>query len=214
MTQQMEKIETARLIIRPFTMNDLTAIHQILDLELRDSDFGTEGSQTLEGREEWLQWTILNYEQLSKLHQPPYGERAIVQKNSNKLIGVCGFVPCLDCFEQLCDFNQLGIATPQSFATTEFGLFYAISKSSQGLGFATEAAYALTIYAFEQLHVKRIIATTTYDNQASISVMNKLGMHIKRNPHSLPPWLQIVGFLNNPSTIESISMMGGGKQDE
>lgn len=201
MTHQMERLETARLIIRPFTMNDLTAVHLILDLELKDSDFGTEGSQILEERKQWLQWTVLNYDQLSKLHQPPYGERAIIQKNSNKLIGICGFVPCLDCFEQLCDFNQLEILNPQSLTTTEFGLFYAISKSFQGLGFATEAAYAMVTYAFEQLHVKRIIATTTYDNQASISVMNKLGMHIKRNPHSLPSWLQIVGFLNNPSTL-------------
>lgn len=200
MMQQMGKLETARLIIRPFAIDDLIAVHQILDLELKDSDFGTEGSQTLEEREQWLQWTVLNYEQLSKLNQPPYGERAIVQKNSNRLIGVCGFVPCLDCFEQLCDFNQLEIQNHQSFATTEFGLFYAIAKSFQRLGFATEAAHAMTTYAFEQLHVKRVIATTTYDNHASINVMNKLGMHLKRNPHSLPLWLQIVGFLNNPST--------------
>lgn len=165
-------------------------------------------------RKQWLQWTVLNYEQLSRLHQPPYGERAIIQKNSNKLIAVCGFVPCLDCFEQLCDFNQLEISNPQSLTTTEFGLFYAISKSFQGFGFATEAAYAMVTYAFEQLHVKRIIATTTYDNQASISVMNKLGMHLKRNPHSLPSWLQIVGFLNNPSTATEITNQSHEKMIE
>lgn len=42
MAQQMERLETAHLIIRHFTMNDLTAVHQILDLELKNSDFGTE----------------------------------------------------------------------------------------------------------------------------------------------------------------------------
>lgn len=86
----------------------------------------------------------------------------------------------------------------QSLAMTEFGLFYAVSKNYQKLGFATEAVFAMKTFAFEKLLVKRIIATTTYDNQASIGVMSKLGMHLKKNPHPSPPWLQIVGFLDNP----------------
>lgn len=197
----MKILETSRLVIRPFTIDDLQSIHQILDHELQDSDFGNEGSQTFEVRTRWLQWTLLNYEQLSKLKQPPYGERAIVQKDSKELIGICGYVPCLDCFEQLCDFNQTEKPAYQSLATTEFGLFYAISKSFQGFGFATEAAVAMTTYAFEHLHVKRIIATTTYDNAASVNVMRKLGMHLKKNPLSSPAWLQVVGVLNNPSSF-------------
>ncbi|MBA3236740.1 MAG: GNAT family N-acetyltransferase [Parachlamydiaceae bacterium] len=196
------QLETSRLIIRPFTLNDLQSIHLILDQELKNSDFGNEGAQTLSERERWLQWTLLSYEQFSKLNQPPYGERAIVHKDSNKLIGICGYVPCLDCFEQLCDLHQDERPASQSLSTTEFGLFYAISKSSQGFGFATEAAAALATYAFEQLHVKRIIATTTYDNLASIKVMRKLGMNFKKNSLSLPPWLQLVGILNNPAKTD------------
>lgn len=80
----MENLETVRLIIRPFMMDDLQAVHQILDIDLKDSDFGTKDVQTLVERERWLQWTLLNYEQLSKLNQPPYGERAIVRKDSKK----------------------------------------------------------------------------------------------------------------------------------
>lgn len=197
MNEQMVNLETVRLIIRPFIMDDLKSVHQILDLDLKDSDFGTKGVQTLAERERWLQWTILNYEQLSKLNQPPYGERAIVQKESEKLIGICGFVPCLDFFEQLCDYDLIGSASHQSLATTEFGLFYAIANDYQGFGFATEAASAMAVYAFDRLHVKRVIATTTYDNRASIKVMRKLGMNLKRNSHSEPSWLQVVGILNN-----------------
>lgn len=199
----MEILETARLVIRPFIMSDLESIHQILDNELQDVDFGNEGSQTLCERESWLQWTMLNYEQLSKLNQPPYGERAIIQKDSNKLIGICGYVPCLDCFEQLCDFNQTETPTYQSFTTTEFGLFYAISKNFQGFGFATEAAFAMATYAFEYLQVKRIIATTTYDNVASIHVMQKLGMRLMKNSCSSPAWLQVVGVLDNFTNLRS-----------
>jgi len=194
----MSLIETSRLIIRDFSMSDLPQVHRILDIELQDSDFGTEGTLSLEERERWLQWTVLSYKQLAKLNQPPYGERAIVEKDSNKLIGVCGFVPCLDRFDQLCDFNQTENTTGQSLTTTEFGLFYAISKNLQGFGFATEAAVAMATYAFENLHVKRIIATTTYDNAASIHVMRKLGMRLMKNSLIQPEWLQVVGVLNNP----------------
>jgi hypothetical protein len=41
------------------------------------------------------------------------------------------------------------------------------------------------------------LATTEYDNAASLGVMRKLGMKIDRNPRSQPPWLQAVGILEN-----------------
>jgi ribosomal-protein-alanine N-acetyltransferase len=91
----MPTLETQRLIIRPFALDDLRVIHQILDVELADVDFGSEARKTLDERKQWLQWTVLNYEELAKLFQPPYGDRAIVLRQSKELIGACGFVPLL-----------------------------------------------------------------------------------------------------------------------
>jgi ribosomal-protein-alanine N-acetyltransferase len=193
----MHILETPRLMIRSFTMDDLHEVHQILDHELKDSDFGTEGSMTFAEREKWLHWSILNYDQLSSLNQPPYGERAIVHTESNKLIGICGYVPCMDCFDQLCDFNEIKESTKQTLTSTEFGLFYAISKNHQGSGYATEASVAMAAYAFEHLLVKRVVAKTTYENEASINVMRKLGMQLKKNALPHPEWLQVVGVLHN-----------------
>ena len=51
---RMPSLETARLLIRPFEIGDLDAIHQILDVELSDADFGSEGDQSLEQRNRWL----------------------------------------------------------------------------------------------------------------------------------------------------------------
>lgn len=192
-------LETSRLIIRPFSMNDLPAVHRILDIELHDSDFGTEGILNLKERERWLQWTILNYEQLAKLNQPPFGDLAI--EYQNEVIGVCGFVPCLDAFEQLVDFDQKASSIQPSLNTPEFGLFYAIAKGFQGQGFGTEAASAMTSYALAQLRIKRIIATTTYGNASSIKVMQNIGMQLKRNPSFNPTWLQVVGILENPLAL-------------
>ena len=80
-------LETERLVIRPFTMADLDDIHRILDIDLMTADFGTEGDNTRNEREQWLQWTILSYEALAKLNQPPYGDRAIVLKQTQQVIG-------------------------------------------------------------------------------------------------------------------------------
>ena len=51
--------------------------------------------------------------------------------------------------------------------------------------------------AFSTLKLKRIVATTTYDNAALMGVMRKLGMRIERNPMSEPLWFQVVGILEN-----------------
>jgi hypothetical protein len=56
------------------------------------------------------------------------------------------------------------------------------------------------VYALSTLHLERVLATTTYDNAASIGVMRKLGMRIERNPLSTPEWLQVVGVLNQAGT--------------
>lgn len=48
-------LETERLIIRPFTLDDLDAVHQLLDVDLRDADFGNEGATTRDERQKWLQ---------------------------------------------------------------------------------------------------------------------------------------------------------------
>lgn len=193
----MPDLETKRLIIRPFMREDLAAAHRLFDVDLRDADYGTDPMESLADRAEWLEWAIRNDVQLAKLSQPPYGDRAIILKSDRQLIGSCGFVPCLNAFERIPYFAVEENAQSRDCYSTEFGLFYAISPSNQRQGYAFEAAQALVDYAFQQIHLKRIIAETNYDNVASIRVMKKLGMRIETNPGSEPPWLQVVGVLEN-----------------
>ena len=193
----MPPLETARLIIRPFSRDDLHSIHHILDVELADVDVGNAGAATLQQRAEWLQWTVLNYEQLARLYQPPYGDRAIVLKATGQLIGACGFVPSFGPFYQLPAFAASGADAQAQLNTPEFGLFYAVSLAFQRQGYAEEVTRALIDYAFQHLHLRRIVATTTYENAASIRVMEKVSMRIERNPCPEPPWFQVVGILEN-----------------
>src|SRR5689334_9641235 len=124
-------LETARLTIRPFAIEDVNDIHHILDVELHDAETGDSGPLSLAERKRWVEWSILNYEQLANLYQPPYGDRAIILRQTGQLIGACGFVPCLAPFAQLPYFAGMPATAPTELATTEFGLYYALSPAQQ-----------------------------------------------------------------------------------
>jgi ribosomal-protein-alanine N-acetyltransferase len=178
-------------------MEDLMDVHHLFDLALSADDLHTDTVESMQERKEWLAWTVLNYKQLAMLNQPPYGDRAIILESAKRLIGSCGFVPCLNAFEQMPNFDYAQSTGKKGLNTAEFGLFYAISPSEQRRRYATEAAQALVDYAFQGLNLKQIIATTDYENIGSIKVMEKLGMKIAQNPIAEPAWLQVVGVLEN-----------------
>ena len=184
----MPVLETERLLVRPFEMADLAACHQLLDIEAWQS------GRTIAQRETWLRWTILSYEMLADLRQPPYGDRAVVLRSTGALVGAVGYVPSLMPFARLPSF---GGQEKDDRATAEFGMFWATRSADQSHGFATEAAGSLIRYAFDVLNLARILAWTDYENTASQAVMRKLGMSIERNPRTDPSWFQVVGVLQN-----------------
>jgi RimJ/RimL family protein N-acetyltransferase len=184
-------LETARLLIREFVHGDLESVHQLLDSELAQSS-------TRKDRERWLSWTCLGYDELARLHQPPYGDRALALKGTGQLIGLCGYVPCLDAFAQLAALRHAPAPAPPGLFSAEVGLHWAVAPAHRRCGYATEAARALIDYGFDQLALWRLVATTERTNQASIGVMRKLGMAIGRNPYPEPAWLQVVGIIYHP----------------
>ncbi len=185
---------TERLIIRSFVAEDTENIHRILDLTFGDGS-GVKNSAALEDRRSWIEWSALNQQWFPKLHQPPYGDLAVMLKSSGVLIGSVGLVPLLAPFDQI---PELG-AKPSGWSTPEVGLFWVIDPHYQGTGYATEAAQALIDFAFSEMKLKRILAMTADENAASQAVMKKLGMQLTRNPLPEPSWLQVVGVLANNS---------------
>jgi RimJ/RimL family protein N-acetyltransferase len=191
-------LETDRLRVRPFEQGDLDAVQEILFDEVAAGEADGESGGLREELRQWLEWTALSYQELDRLNQPPFGDRAIVLKETGKVVGVCGFAPCLSPFGVLPGCGSAGADAPIDLTWIEVGLYWAVSRSNRRRGFATEAARALIDFAFNSLNLKRIVATTTYENAPSIRVMNKLGMQLERNPRPEPPWLQLVGILNHP----------------
>lgn len=194
---EMPVLETTRLMIRPFILEDLEAAHQLFDIELNAEEMGAEKLASLQERAEWLQWAALNPRQLALLNQPPYGDRAIILKSTQTLVGSCGYVPALNAFEQIPAFTADNPSRNPALYTPEFALFYAISPAYQRCGYAVESAQALVDYAFRFLRVRRIVAETDDENAGSIAVMRRLGMRIEKNPFADPAWLRVVGILEN-----------------
>jgi RimJ/RimL family protein N-acetyltransferase len=190
----MPTLETDRLYIRPFVADDTDPVY-----ELHAAIGWVDGNNTPAQQREticgYVEWGSMNHFQLARLNQPPYGDRAVVLKETGSLIGICGIVPYVAQFEH---FPYWG-GVHSDLNTAEVGLMWAISPAYQRQGFATETARALSDYAFNEMGLRLIIATTDYENVASQGVMQKVGMRLEQNRFpDASPWLQVIGILENP----------------
>jgi RimJ/RimL family protein N-acetyltransferase len=177
-------------------------VHRILDLESVQTTY--DAAPTREARERWLQWTVLNYGELGRLYQPPYGDRGVTLRATGELLGLCGYVPSLMPFALLPSYGALTAAPVARRMIPEVGLYWVIAPRYRRQGYAAEAGRALIDYAFAALNLRRIVATTEYDNLASQGVMRTIGMRLERNPFPDPPWMQVVGITENNAATHQV----------
>ncbi|KXK56626.1 MAG: hypothetical protein UZ05_CHB002000095 [Chlorobi bacterium OLB5] len=190
----MKPIVTERLIIREFRPYDLGEIYRILDVELKFID-SLQQDSSIAQRKKWLEWTIQSYEQNRLLLNPPYGDHAIVLKDSLQLIGTCGFVPVLAPLGLIPYYRYIADISDTERNYPEVGLFFAVSSHYQCRGFAHEAAMALINYGFDKLKLQRIVGITHMYNNPSIAVLKRLGMKVEMLPDH--KWMQVVGIAEN-----------------
>ena len=179
----MKSIETDRLLIRPFTIDDLDDLHAIVDLDPKVQL--AEHSSSLREREEHLRYYIGGY----RLN-PGFGFRAVVLKETGRLIGRVGVST------YLASFIALEAEQDDPFNALEAEIAWDLSSEHWGHGYATEAAGAMVKVAFEEMKLIRIVSVTDADNHRSISVMRKLGMRTEKNLHHDWPG-GIAGILDN-----------------
>jgi RimJ/RimL family protein N-acetyltransferase len=184
---EMPPLETERLLIRPFSDGDAQAVAAILEAGPADA-----------ATERYVRHGGLNAVVLDELGQPPLGDRAVILRATRELIGLAGLVPALGPFDQLRPLDEEPKRErPPAPNRIEVGLYYHVDAGRRKQGIATEAARALVDFAFEELHLGRIIATTERDNLASQAVMHHLGMRMYENALPDPAWFQVVGVLKN-----------------
>ena len=142
------RIDTKRLILRTVTMEDIDEVAASWKLY--------EGPISLEEARGRVDWMMGNHEQNGP-GRLVHLCLAIIDKNSQELIGWCG----LDHLDQ----------TKENPA-----LFYLLKECFWGRGLATEAARAVLDYAFRELRLPRIDSGAAFENAASKRVMEKIGM--------------------------------------
>jgi RimJ/RimL family protein N-acetyltransferase len=147
----MTSIETERLMLRPFTMEDAPALHAAV--------YGDEAVMTyLPGgipRSVSKVEGVIEY-YLTHWEHWKYGVWAVTDKESGDLLGQAGL-------NYVADLQEVEV-------------LYALGRSTWGKGYATEAANAAMHYGFEKHQLDKIIAMAAPDNDASIRVLKKLGM--------------------------------------
>ena len=149
-TSQPPSIETDRLILRPFGLDDLDDLAAILaDPDVTRYLPGGR-PRTREQTETTLNFIIGHWQQHG------FGWWAVNLKTGRELIGWCGL--------KLVD------------STGEVEVLYLFARRHWGQGYATEAGAASLRYGFEALKLDRIIALAVPENAASRRVMEKMGM--------------------------------------
>ena len=146
-------IETARLLLRPMQLADVDPILSIFADPKVMAAFGEPPFD----REQMVVWVKRN---LTHQAEHGFGLFSVVLKSNATLIGDCG----------------LEIIDVEGERTAELG--YDLRSDYWNQGFATEAAQAVRDYAFQTLHLPRLISLIRVGNNASRRVAEKIGMRL------------------------------------
>ncbi|MDC1327201.1 GNAT family N-acetyltransferase [Ulvibacter sp.] len=143
-------IESERLLLRQFSLNDIEAVYQFnsnVELHRYTGDEIINSRQRAEQiiKDIWLK-DYTNY---------GYGRWALIYKPENKIIGFAGL-------KYLAEIGE-----------TDIG--YRILPQYWGKGLVSEIAKKIIPYGFNELNLKRIIGITMPENIASCKVLEKIG---------------------------------------
>ena len=141
---------TARLTIRPFTLDDAEAIFSVHGDPECSRYMG--GTLTREQSRENLQALV------ARVQETAYGPFALERLDTGNVIGWAGI-------QQLPGEPHLEV-------------LYALQRAQWVCGYATEAAERLLEIAFKELSLEIVVATVEPRNDASIRVLSRLGFRV------------------------------------
>ena len=147
-------IETERLVLRKITLNDKEEMFKLHSNHDVQKYTGEPVVESLEEMEQAIQTRANDYQKYG------YGRWAAFLKDGMQFVGWAGLA-------YLPEFDEIDLG-------------YRFLPHYWGMGIATEVSHAILAYGFEQLKLKRIIAIAMKDNQASIRVMEKVGMEFEK----------------------------------
>ena len=149
------RIETGRLVIRPFTLDDLERLAAILAHPEVMRFIGDGGPISERETAEWLErW-------MPVVERTGFGHHAVTLMDTGSVIGRCGPV-------------ERELPTGR-----EVEISYLLARQHWGFGYATEAADAVRDHAFGELGQQRVVSLIADGNQASEGVARRIGMAVE-----------------------------------
>lgn len=151
----MKILETNRLLIRHLTTDDAEFILELLNEPGYIKNIADRGVRNADDARRYIEtMPVASYVKNG------FGLFAVTLKGSGIPIGMCGLIKR--------DFWD------------EIDIGYALLERYWGKGYAYEAASAVMDYGRNVLKLKRIVAITAPDNEASMHVLEKLGLRFEK----------------------------------
>jgi RimJ/RimL family protein N-acetyltransferase len=151
----MAVLESERLVLREFNLEDAAFILQLLNEPSFLRFIGDKGVRTLaDARDYLLKGPMDSYRRFG------FGLYLASLREQGTPIGMCGLV------------KREGLA--------DVDVGFALRARYGSRGYATEAAAAVLDYGRRTLNLGRIVAIVNPDNHASIAVLEKIGLSFER----------------------------------
>lgn len=148
-------LETERLTLRELALCDTEFLYKLMNSPLYIKNIGDRNIHSLADATSFLTNNII-----SSYQKHGYGLYAVVLKETNDVIGMCGLL-CRD-----------------SLPSTDIG--FGFLPEYMGLGYAHEACIAVMQHAKCKLAINPILGMTNKENTRSIKLLNKLGLSYQK----------------------------------
>jgi ribosomal-protein-alanine N-acetyltransferase len=151
----MTLLDTERLVLRELCVDDAGFMLELLNEPGWRRFIGDRGVRTLEAaRQDIVDGPMAMY------RRHGFGLHAVRRKSGGEPIGICGLL--------------------KREALDDVDIGFAFLERHGGRGYAHESAAAMIRHGREVLGLQRIVAITTSDNEASVRLLQRLGLRFER----------------------------------
>jgi ribosomal-protein-alanine N-acetyltransferase len=148
-------LETKRLRLRRLAEQDAAFILELVNEPAFIQNIGDKGVGTLDDARNYISGgPVASYVKYG------FGLYCVELKETEEPIGICGLL--------------------KRDALDDVDIGFALLEKFRGRGFAYESGAAVMEHGHSTLGLKRIVAITSPDNEASIRVLQKLGLHFDK----------------------------------